>query len=243
MMLNKIDEKEFVIAGKRFDGWLFLANFSSFMNFLLGVTMLFLFIFNISIAHHWFTRGIVFGASWDAIDGKFARRSKFKSRFGSQIDTYSDLVTFGLVPTMIIIDVLHSVNWIIAVICGLMYVYASSFRLSRFMIGGTGKSFSGMPTPVSAIFIGSLYILNVHWVIIAASAILISLIMVSSFTYTAMKSIDTTFDRVHFIFGITLMLLLTYIPTILIGYIAAIFVLYIYYFIFIGPLHATWRNL
>ncbi len=242
-MIRAVGDREFEIMGKKLDGWIVLANFSSMMNFLLGAMIIVVFTFNITVEAHWLTRALVFGASWDAIDGRFARRSKYKSNFGSKVDTYADLVTFGLAPTMMIIDMLKDVHIIIALTTALLYVYGSSFRLSRFMIGGTGKSFSGMPTPVAAIFVGSFYVVDAHWIFMAFSFLLISFIMVSSYTYTAMKSVDNKFDQVHFVFGIVLMLLLTYIPTPWIGIVAWVLIAYIYYFIIVGPFHASWRKL
>ncbi len=234
-------EKEFDIFNKTVDGWLVLAYFSTSMNFLLGFVGAIILIFNETYSVIWLTRLVVLGASFDAIDGKLARKSKHKYKIGADMDTYADLMTFGIYPAIFII--LSQPNPIIGVITAGLYVLTASFRLSRFVMQSKGKQFSGMPSPVSAIFIFTLNLIpGYSYFLIAISTITISLLMMSTLTFTSMSKIDNLFDKFHFVLGVVLMLLLTYSPDSWFPTLGLIFTLYIYYFMLFGTFHSAWQK-
>lgn len=236
-------KKEFHVLSKTVDGYLVLANISTFANFLCGVIITFALLLDTGLDTHWMVRILVFGASWDAIDGKFARRSQFENKFGKQLDTYADLVTFAIAPTLMIIDLLQAYSIIVALLSASMYLFAASFRLSRFMLGESSQAFNGMPSPVAAIFVAAFYMIDTidSWMT-AMSFVMIALVMMSNLEYTAMKTLTNTFDRIHFYFGIILMLLLTYSPVSWLDEISWTFIIYIYYFVIFGPAHANYQQ-
>lgn len=243
-VLSLFGEREFSIGSRKTDGYRLLANFSTFNNFLCGVIITGVLVFNILLSRHWLVRLLVFGASWDAIDGKFARRSKYPSTIGKQLDTYADLMTFALAPTLMIVNVLEDFSIVIAVTAASLYLFGASFRLSRFMLGDSSGSFNGMPSPVAAIFIAAFYYMySLDNVFTAFSVIFIAIIMMSNLKFTAMKTVNTIFDAVHFVYTIALMLVFTYAPTSWFTAISIQFIVYIYYFIIFGPLHARIRQL
>jgi CDP-diacylglycerol---serine O-phosphatidyltransferase len=236
-IILKLLRKEFKIFKIDFDGFLFLGNFATLMNFLCGSFITIVLIFNLEVSNNLLARILVFGASWDAIDGKLARQSKFKNPFGKQLDTYADLVTFAIAPTLLILDILVPLDPIVALISGGIYLFAASFRLSRFMIEGSNYNFNGMPSPVAAIFVATFFVVRIDPLFSALSIVLISLVMMSNLRYTAMKNISALFDRAHFYLGIILMLLFTYAPDSIYEYIAFSLMIYIFYFIIFGPMH------
>lgn len=242
MGLDKVGKRKISLVGMELDIYALMAYFSTFSNALCGSIVLFFFVIGNPLNHILTTRLIVLGASFDAIDGKLARRSNYQFKIGSHLDTYADLVTFGLAPAFMILEMLNDYNQIIAWICGSLYVLTASFRLSRFVIAKTSLVFAGMPSPPAAIFIASFYVVpDIHPLFIAFSAILISTLMMSSLPFTGMRKIDNYFDLFHFILGIVLMLLLTYSPSNWFPTLGKIFIGYIYYFIIIGVPHAQWQ--
>lgn len=90
----------------------------------------------------------------DIIDGRVARLTKTTSDFGLQLDSLSDLISFGVAPAimmyMLILQSMHKIGIAIAV----LFVLCSALRLARFNVmaqrGETYKNFMGLPTPASA---------------------------------------------------------------------------------------------
>lgn len=68
----------------------------------------------------------------DALDGRVARKLNIQSDFGAQFDSLSDLVTFGVAPSLVLytwtLQELGKVGWLAA----FFYTAASALRLARF---------------------------------------------------------------------------------------------------------------
>jgi CDP-diacylglycerol--serine O-phosphatidyltransferase len=98
----------------------------------------------------WFLIGAL---ACDIIDGRIARMTKTTSVFGMQLDSLSDLVSFGIAPAiMMYILVLQSME-IIGIAIAVLYVICTALRLARFNVlaqsGEIHKHFVGLPTPAS----------------------------------------------------------------------------------------------
>lgn len=122
---------------------------------------------------------IIIGAVFDKLDGMIARMLKEESDLGAELDSFSDIITFGVAPAALIINT-HNILWlsiltIILPICG-------ALRLSRFNI--TRKStqgyFIGVPITVNGIIFPILYLLKVNYIISTIAIIAMSVLMVST---------------------------------------------------------------
>lgn len=101
----------------------------------------------------------------DFLDGFFARLLKVHSEIGKQLDSLADVVTFGVVPGMILYIMLSNaignyytftLNYRVAYIAFLIPIF-SALRLAKFNIDTRQTdSFIGVPTPATAIFVCSL---------------------------------------------------------------------------------------
>ena len=88
----------------------------------------------------------------DGLDGRVARKLNATSPFGVEFDSFSDLISFGLAPAILIYF------WAFAsganefgVIVTFPYCVAAATRLARFNISPPNlKSFVGLPTPGAA---------------------------------------------------------------------------------------------
>ena len=102
---------------------------------------------------------ILVAAILDGLDGRIARMMKGTSRFGAELDSLSDFVSFGVAPAVIlyvfVLKELHGLGWIIS----LLFASASALRLARFnvMIDDPDRPqwqkdfFVGMPAPAGAL--------------------------------------------------------------------------------------------
>jgi len=90
----------------------------------------------------------------DILDGRIARMTKTTSMFGMELDSLSDLVSFGIAPAMMMyMFVLHTMGKI-GIAIAVLYVLCCALRLARFNVlahtGEVHKHFVGLPTPASA---------------------------------------------------------------------------------------------
>lgn len=117
---------------------------------------------------------VVAGVFFDFFDGFFARMFKVEGELGLQLDSLADVVTSGVVPGMVMFQMLHKLEhwntgerWVEAGLSweslsllpflGFAITLASAFRLAKFNIDTRQTtSFIGLPTPANALLILSL---------------------------------------------------------------------------------------
>lgn len=242
--IDKIMHKEFHFRGHKADLYAILANFSTISNLLLGFVVLItiLSVKQSPVDKILMARLIVLAASFDAVDGKLARRSNTRPKLGAQFDTAADLISFGFAPSAMILYMFYIFDSFTALAFAGIYLFTASFRLSRFMIDQTTSKFGyfkGMPSPVSAIFVAGWFVQpNINLPLAGFLIVLISSTMISSLPYTGMRVIKTKFQILYAIFTISIMLLFTYAPNAWMVNIGIIWIVYVTYFTTIGPFHA-----
>ena len=102
---------------------------------------------------------IVFGGIADALDGRVARATGSGSRFGSELDSLVDAISFGLAPALIMyFAVLNRQGW--DWIFVFLYVACAVIRLARFNVEQAGrdkKYFHGLPSPAAGLTLATYY--------------------------------------------------------------------------------------
>ena len=102
---------------------------------------------------------IVFGGIADALDGRVARATRTGSRFGSELDSLVDAISFGLAPAMIMyFAVLNREGW--DWIFVFLYVACAVIRLARFNVEQAGRAkkyFHGLPSPAAGMTLATYY--------------------------------------------------------------------------------------
>ena len=140
------------------------------------------------------------GAVCDFCDGLSARALKAYSPMGKELDSLADLITFGLLPSIM----LHR-RLIEGGVTGfwayfpLIIVVFSALRLAKFNVDERqGENFLGLPTPACAMWCGSLLYAGDHGVmsmagllhdkyIILIASVVLSLLLVSEIPMFSMK--------------------------------------------------------
>ncbi len=103
----------------------------------------------------WF---IITAAVFDALDGLMARLTKSSSELGVELDSLSDIVSFGVAPSFLIYSVYLNQFETVGIIISSLLMIAGGFRLARFniqLVGFDKEYFKGFPIPASAITISS----------------------------------------------------------------------------------------
>src|SRR5207248_119308 len=102
---------------------------------------------------------VVFGGLCDALDGRVARATGTGSRFGSELDSLVDAITFGLAPAMIMYFAVLNRNgwdWIFSFI----FTACAVIRLARFNVEQAGRAkkyFHGLPSPAAGLTLATYY--------------------------------------------------------------------------------------
>lgn len=99
---------------------------------------------------------IVFAGVFDALDGFMARLTNSHSTFGIELDSLSDVVSFGVAPGFLLYN--FSLNGLQApgLILAALPALCGAIRLARFNIDAKvveSETFKGLPIPVQAIMI------------------------------------------------------------------------------------------
>jgi CDP-diacylglycerol--serine O-phosphatidyltransferase len=106
----------------------------------------------------WF---IVFAGILDMLDGRVARLSGTGTRFGAELDSLVDVISFGVAPALLMYFLDFSNAGRFAWILCYIYVVAVALRLARFNVLSAGKPstgwFTGMPSPAAGMTLAAYY--------------------------------------------------------------------------------------
>jgi len=107
------------------------------------------------------------GVFFDSIDGFLARALKKESKFGAELDSLSDLVTFGVAP-MVLVSTYYDTAWLSVLV--ILIPLCGSLRLARHNINrhltkgyliGLPITFSGLTIPLLIVFDASAIVAGV----------------------------------------------------------------------------------
>lgn len=133
-------------------------------------------------------------AVFDFCDGLSARLLHAYSPVGKELDSLSDLVSFGLAPAFLVMNSMQAYGasvWVSAI--ALFIAVMGALRLAKFNVDTRqATSFIGLPIPANAIFwIGALAWIDSHAypgdIVMALLIVAISLLMVSELRMFSLK--------------------------------------------------------
>lgn len=103
---------------------------------------------------------VIIGALFDFLDGMVARALNAYSSIGKELDSLADVVSFGVAPSLIIINLIQNLyssdpfisNYPFLVFLPLLMALMSAYRLAKFNIDERQVAgFIGLPTPANAL--------------------------------------------------------------------------------------------
>ncbi|MBI4847119.1 MAG: CDP-diacylglycerol--serine O-phosphatidyltransferase [Nitrospirae bacterium] len=140
---------------------------------------------------------------FDGLDGWVARMTNTASKFGIQLDSLSDLIAFGVAPSVHIygwgLNEFGRVGWGAC----FFYVVCGALRLARYNVQkdtAESKAFTGLPIPGAATMIATLILFHSEmWggvpplksYTLMVLPFLLAALMVSTFTYHGIKEVST----------------------------------------------------
>jgi CDP-diacylglycerol--serine O-phosphatidyltransferase len=164
---------------------------------------------------------ILVAAFFDGIDGKVARLTKTTTRFGLELDSLADVISFGVAPAILMylwaLSPYGRIGWVGAFV----FVACGALRLARFNIQSGSidpKRFRGLPIPAAAVMVATT-VLFFHKIGLKPADFMtplliltyvISFFMVSSIKFHAFKDL-TLVKQNPFSFTVAFVLLLALI--------------------------------
>ena len=163
---------------------------------------------------------IIFAALIDGLDGRIARLIKGTSKVGKELDSLTDMISFGVAPAFIMffwkLNTLGRFGWLVC----LIYVICVALRLARFNVNSNqdpswkDNFFEGVPSPAGGILVLTPLIIsqtNFNYIqlnydiIVPAFFIITSLLLISKFpSYSFKKIVIQRKATIFLLFGIVL---------------------------------------
>ncbi len=161
---------------------------------------------------------ILAAAIFDFLDGAVARLLKAYSDIGKELDSLADMVSFGVLPSVIVYQLflkgeqIEGVSNYISYSAFLIAIF-SALRLAKFNVDvRQSENFIGLPTPANAMLIGSLpliiahsspfwkaYILNPFFLFIFSLGMSLSLVMELPLISLKFKNLDFKENMLRYI--------------------------------------------
>jgi CDP-diacylglycerol---serine O-phosphatidyltransferase len=163
---------------------------------------------------------IIFAALIDGLDGRIARLIKGTSKVGKELDSLTDMISFGVAPAFIMyfwkLNTLGRFGWLVC----LIYVICVALRLARFNVNSNQESswrdnfFEGVPSPAGGILVLTPLIvsmtnfdyINLNYdIMVPTFFIVTSLLLISKFpSYSFKKIVIQRKTTIFLLFGIVL---------------------------------------
>ncbi len=195
---------------------------------------------------------IIVASIIDGLDGRIARLIKGTSKVGKELDSLTDVISFGVAPAFIMyfwkLNELGRIGWLIC----LIYVVCVALRLARFNVNSSNQSywqenfFEGVPSPAGGVLVlmplifslSELQLIQINFdYIVPLFFVVISILLISKIpTYSLKRIVVPRSTTIFLLFGIVLyfgLLLIYNFNTILLSgliYLAVIPVSIVHYF-------------
>ena len=167
---------------------------------------------------------IIFAAIIDGLDGRIARLIKGTSKVGKELDSLTDMISFGVAPAFIMyfwkLNTLGRFGWLVC----LIYVICVALRLARFNVNSNQEPswrdnfFEGVPSPAGGILVLTPLIISMtnfdyfkinYDIIVPIIFIITSFLLISKFpSYSFKKIVIQRKTTIFLLFGIVLFFVL-----------------------------------
>ena len=163
---------------------------------------------------------VIVAAIIDGLDGRIARLIKGTSKVGKELDSLTDVISFGVAPAFIMyfwaLSATGRIGWLIS----LIYVVCVALRLARFNVSSNEESswkdnfFEGIPSPAGGVLVLMPLILSVsdfkflnlnYQIVVPIMFILVSTLLISKIpTYSFKRIVVPRSTSIFLLFGVIL---------------------------------------
>jgi CDP-diacylglycerol--serine O-phosphatidyltransferase len=134
----------------------------------------------------------------DGLDGRVARALNAQSEFGKELDSLSDVISFGVAPAFVMyVAAFQGLNPALGWIVTALFPICGALRLARFNVTeGVPGYFLGLPIPAAGGVLCTLALFS-EWIpiwVMVVSSLALSFLMVSTVKYPSFKQMALSRD-------------------------------------------------
>ena len=149
---------------------------------------------------------ILVAGFFDGIDGKVARLTKTTTKFGVELDSLADVISFGVAPALLVyvwcLEPYGRLGWVSAFV----FVTCGALRLARFNVQSVNpdqKKFNGLPIPAAAGMLATTVVFMEHMqinpadykIFILIATLILAFFMVSTVKFHAFKDLTLVKEK------------------------------------------------
>ena len=210
-------KKNFKIVPEKRSARVILPNMLTLIGVCIGITSI---RFALDGRYEFAIIAIIIAAVIDGLDGRIARLIKGTSKVGKELDSLTDMISFGVAPAFIMyfwkLNELGRFGWLVC----LIYVICVALRLARFNVNTGGEPswrdnfFEGVPSPAGGILVltplifsmSSIELFKIDYAIIVPIFFIVtSFLLISKFpSYSFKKIVIQRKATIFLLFGIVL---------------------------------------
>ena len=210
-------KKNFKIVPEKKSARVILPNMLTLIGVCIGLTSI---RFALDGSYEFAIIAIIIAAVIDGLDGRIARLIKGTSKVGKELDSLTDMISFGVAPAFIMyfwkLNELGRFGWLVC----LIYVICVALRLARFNVNTGGEPswrdnfFEGVPSPAGGILVltplifsmSSIEVFKIDYAIIVPIFFIVtSFLLISKFpSYSFKKIVIQRKATIFLLFGIVL---------------------------------------
>jgi len=210
-------KKNFKIVSEKRSARVILPNMLTLIGVCIGLTSI---RFALDGRYEFAIIAIIIAAVIDGLDGRIARLIKGTSKVGKELDSLTDMISFGVAPAFIMyfwkLNELGRFGWLVC----LIYVICVALRLARFNVNTGGEPswrdnfFEGVPSPAGGILVltplifsmSSIELFKIDYqIIVPIFFIVTSFLLISKFpSYSFKKIVIQRKATIFLLFGIVL---------------------------------------
>lgn len=149
---------------------------------------------------------VIIAVLTDGLDGKLARALNAQSEFGKELDSLSDIISFGVAPafTMYVVAFQHlgPAGWAVTAV----FPIFGALRLARFNVANAPPGyFIGLPIPAAGGVLSTLALFQAEIppIIMMVLTVVLAFMMVSTFQYPSFKKAGIS-NRIVWFVGVVL---------------------------------------
>ena len=210
-------KKNFKIVPEKRSARVILPNMLTLIGVCIGLTSI---RFALDEKYEFAIIAIIIAAVIDGLDGRIARLIKGTSKVGKELDSLTDMISFGVAPAFIMyfwkLNELGRFGWLVC----LIYVICVALRLARFNVNTGGEPswrdnfFEGVPSPAGGILVltplifsmSSIELFKIDYAIVVPIFFIVtSFLLISKFpSYSFKKIVIQRKATIFLLFGIVL---------------------------------------
>lgn len=149
---------------------------------------------------------ILVAGFFDGIDGKVARLTKTTTKFGVELDSLADVISFGVAPALLMyswaLEPYGRLGWVSAFV----FVTCGALRLARFNVQSVNpdqKKFNGLPIPAAAGMLATTVVFMEHMqinpmdykMLLLVATLILAFLMVSTVKFHAFKDLTLVKEK------------------------------------------------